>query len=89
MNTKAPLAMLHELIPDHISVSGELTAVGTVVGVMFGWLPGASAGLAIVWYALMIYDSRPLRAWRARRRAMRFVTSVDSETPWKDPYGEQ
>lgn len=60
-------------IPPGAATGGSLAGaiIGTYAASVWGYLPGVVAViggcLAIVWYALMIYESKTFEAWRADR----------------------
>jgi len=43
-------------------------SVGAVVGALMGYLPPIAAFLAIVWYAIQIYESKTVQGWIKRSR---------------------
>jgi len=60
--------MLEPQIHTHpLAPIGELTSISMIAGAVIGALPIFATILAIVWYMICIYDSRPVRRWRARR----------------------
>ena len=46
---------------------GNLAAVTTIAGTIFGWLPVFAALVAIGWYLIQIYESKTFNNWRRKR----------------------
>lgn len=52
---------------------GNSASVAAILGTIFGWLPPLAAFIAIVWYAIQIYESKTCRQWIASRRRQRMA----------------
>ena len=49
--------------------AGDLAAAGAILGTVINWLPPLAALLGIIWYAIMIWESHTVTAWRFHQRA--------------------
>ena len=47
---------------------GNVVSIGTLVGWAIQWLPPVATLFSIVWTGLMIYESRTVQAWLAKRK---------------------
>lgn len=63
---------LAEVSPPHTGEVAAAVVGGTFLAHVWGWLPGVVAViggvLAIVWYVLMIWESKTVCDWRDRRK---------------------
>lgn len=50
------------------SWTGHIVSLFAIGGSLFGLIPAIAAVLAVIWYALEIYDNRTVRAWRVNWR---------------------
>ncbi len=60
----------------HHSISqwvGNVIGVSAIVSTVIGWLPAIAAAIAVVWYAIQIYESVTVRAWLAKRQVHRIA----------------
>lgn len=53
-------------------IVADILSIGAVVGTLTGYLPPIATILAIVWYALQVYEGKTVQKWiKARRRSIR------------------
>lgn len=52
----------------HASALWDVTAVGTIFASLVGVVPSVAAFLALIWYALQIYESETFRSLFRRNR---------------------
>lgn len=63
----------------------EATALGSIVGTMFDWLPKVAVVLAIIWYILQIRESQTWRQLALRRAKPELaVTTTKTTTHTED-----
>ena len=60
------LVMENELDLSHIL--GHIFSAGAIIGTFSGWLPGVAAIVALVWYAIQIYESKTMQNYFRTRR---------------------
>lgn len=61
--------MLQEAVQATMQVAkpvGEVTAVGTTIGAIMGWMPNVAALFAAIWYLGKFYVA--IRSWYLRRK---------------------
>jgi hypothetical protein len=46
---------------------GNVVSVSAIITSALGWAPALAALVAMVWYAVQIYESETVRRWRAGR----------------------
>jgi hypothetical protein len=68
---------------DHVStavrITGDVSAAMAVVATILGFLPPLAAFVGMVWYCILIYESKTVQAWFARRREKKLATPKDRE----------
>lgn len=69
----------HTNIANHVSVVMDAGAAGAVVGSILGWLPPIATLGAIIWYAIMIYESKTVQGWLQKRADKRKMKSPSSQ----------
>lgn len=47
----------------------DILALGSIVGSLMGYLPDIAAGIAILWYSIMVWESETVRRWTGRLRS--------------------
>jgi len=52
--------------PQNVAAHG--VAIASVLGALAGWLPSVGAMLAVIWYAIQIWESQTVANWRRRIR---------------------
>lgn len=52
-----------------LSWTGNLISVGAIATSIMGYAPAVAAIVALIWYAIQIYESQTVRQWIADRRA--------------------
>lgn len=43
-------------------------AISTIISTIIGWLPQIAAFIAMLWYAIQVYESATIQGWLKRRR---------------------
>ncbi len=56
-----------------VVAGGDSIAVAGIVMSLMGWLPPMAALVAVIWYAIQIYESRTLQAMLNKSRLRRLV----------------
>lgn len=51
-----------------VKIVGDAISVGTIGATLIGWLPNVAAGLAIIWTAIRIYETRTIQTFIKRWR---------------------
>ena len=59
-------------------LAGELASAAAIVAAFFSYLPAIATLMAIVWYAILIIESRTGAAWLARMRIRHEATIAKS-----------
>ena len=57
--------------PHPIGLTGDVLGAGAIVGSLLGYLPPAAAFLALIWYAIQIWESRTIQHWWRNRVEVR------------------
>lgn len=52
---------------------GNVVSVSAIVTSALGWAPALAALVAMLWYAVQIYESETVRRWLAGRRLRRLA----------------
>ena len=66
-------------------LAGEATSVAAFVGAFLGFLPHLAAGMAAIWYGVMIYESWDRRRHRRRNTA---AAAADEQSHTEHPHHE-
>lgn len=53
--------------------AGHVVSILTWLGTILGLLPAVAATVAIIWYAIEIWESRTVRAWVAKRHERKIM----------------
>lgn len=57
-------------------VVGQGISIAAIVGSLAGWLPPLASLVGIIYYALLIWESKTVQEWRARRKARKLAKTV-------------
>lgn len=52
---------------------GNVFSIGAIAATFMGWVPGVAALVALIWYAIQIYESATVQRFLANRRARRIA----------------
>lgn len=65
-----------------LPIAGDIVSAGAIIGAFAHMLPSVAALGAVVWYAVQIWDSRPVQTWlRLHRHKQRRKRTGRSGTP--------
>ena len=84
MSDNHPTARIAQVITSSPGdVAAHTFSTGAILGAFLGYLPNVAAGLAALWYMLVIWESKTVQGWVGRRRPHK----TEEPTP-DDPRGQ-
>lgn len=62
--------------PDAPTVMAHSASLGAWVGVIAGYLPTFAVLIPMIYYALLIWESKTVQTWRKRRRLLKIARKI-------------
>ncbi len=73
MSLLAQITAAHQSIHPVVKAGFDYAGIGLIFTSFIGWLGPLGALLAVVWYALQIYESKAVQDWLATRQRRQSV----------------
>ena len=58
-----------------VAWTGNIAGLATIVASFAGWIPVFAAGVALIWYAVQLFESRTFQRWRRTRLLRKLIKS--------------
>ena len=56
-----------------ISWTGNIAGLATIIASFAGWIPVFAAGVALIWYAVQLFESKTYQRWRQSRHLRKLL----------------